>query len=358
MTQKTPTDWSPNPSAEVNYDAYDSTTDAYDSSTDNYDAVIATDLADSEEVPTAWSKLQMATDFPGAIDGSSKLPNPATTDKRNSPSHAGLHDNTNDAVKATQTKVGTGASTPAANTLLFGTGAGTSAWTALTSAQLLAALSDETGTGSAVFANTPVLITPKVDTINENTTNNGVTVGGVSLKAGVISTSLSVPTAAIQAGAVGSAQLAAGVVVQVVGTNFSALATGTTVIPFDDTIPQSTEGDQYMTQAITPKATTNVLYIEVTAFLASSIATNMQGALFQDSTANALTAIDHYQATSGGPVSLKINYTMIAGTTSATTFKLRAGADGVGTTTFNGTGGARRYGGVAGSSMKITEVKV
>lgn len=57
MTQKTPTDWSPNPSAEVNYDAYDSTTDAYDSSTDNYDAVIATDLADSEEVPTAWSKL-------------------------------------------------------------------------------------------------------------------------------------------------------------------------------------------------------------------------------------------------------------------------------------------------------------
>lgn len=57
MTQKSPTDWSPNPSAEVNYDVYDSTTDAYDSTTDNYDAVIATDLADSEEVPTAWSKL-------------------------------------------------------------------------------------------------------------------------------------------------------------------------------------------------------------------------------------------------------------------------------------------------------------
>lgn len=57
MTQKSPTDWSPNPSAEVNYDPYDSTTDAYDSSTDTYDAVIATDLADNEKLPVAWSSL-------------------------------------------------------------------------------------------------------------------------------------------------------------------------------------------------------------------------------------------------------------------------------------------------------------
>lgn len=57
MTQKSPTDWSPNPSAEVSYDIYDSSTDAYDSSTDNYDAVIATDLLDSEKQPVVWSPL-------------------------------------------------------------------------------------------------------------------------------------------------------------------------------------------------------------------------------------------------------------------------------------------------------------
>lgn len=57
MTQKTPTDWSPNPSAEINYDPYDSSTDAYDSITDNYDGVISTDMLDTERQPTAWSPL-------------------------------------------------------------------------------------------------------------------------------------------------------------------------------------------------------------------------------------------------------------------------------------------------------------
>ena len=39
------------------------------------------------------------------------------------------------------------------------------------------------------------------------------------------------------------------------------------------------------------------------------------------------------------------------------TFKVRAGANAAGTTTFNGTGGARRMGGVAASSITITEIK-
>lgn len=57
MTQKTPTDWSANISAEANYDPYDSTTDAYDSATDDYDAVIATDLLDTDKTPIVWSTL-------------------------------------------------------------------------------------------------------------------------------------------------------------------------------------------------------------------------------------------------------------------------------------------------------------
>jgi len=57
MTQKSPTDWSANPSAEVNYDPYDSSTDNYDSTTDNYDAVISTNLDDTEKLPAAWSAL-------------------------------------------------------------------------------------------------------------------------------------------------------------------------------------------------------------------------------------------------------------------------------------------------------------
>lgn len=300
----------------------------------------------------------MATDYPGAIDTTSKLPNPAAGNFTNNPTHAGLHDNTNDAVKATQTKLGTGASTPVVSTLLFGTGTGTSAWTQLTSAQLAASLSDETGTGSAVFATTPTLVTPKVDTINENTPSNGTTIGGVNIKSGALNTSNSVVTSNITDGAVTSPKVAAGIVVQVVSSLTSAVATGTTVIPYDDTIPQITEGDQYMTCVITPKSATNILVIESLFFGGSSVAVDNVNALFQDATANALVAISVYQATATGGVNIKLVHTMTAATTSPTTFRLRAGPGSAATMTFNGQAAGRKFSTITKSSMTIWEYKV
>ena len=47
---------------------------------------------------------------------------------------------------------------------------------------------------------------------------------------------------------------------------------------------------------------------------------------------------------------------MAAGTTSATTFKVRIGADLSGTTTFNGRSGGRQAGGVVSSSITIWEI--
>lgn len=51
-----------------------------------------------------------------------------------------------------------------------------------TSANLRAAMVDETGTGALVFANAPTLVLPNVDVINEATPGVGVTVDGVVLK--------------------------------------------------------------------------------------------------------------------------------------------------------------------------------
>lgn len=138
--------------------------------------------------------------YPASLDNGTSLPNPTSVSTQANPDHASLHSSENAAIIAAETKLGTGASTPASGTLLIGTGAGTSAWSTLTSAQLAAVLSDETGTGSAVFATTPTLVTPKVDTINENTPGNGVTVGGVNLKSGVITTASAVGTTAIATG--------------------------------------------------------------------------------------------------------------------------------------------------------------
>jgi hypothetical protein len=63
--------------------------------------------------------------FPGSLDS---LTNPSASDPQDSPSHSGQHATANDILEAVEAKVGTGASTPTAGTVLTGTGDGTSEW--------------------------------------------------------------------------------------------------------------------------------------------------------------------------------------------------------------------------------------
>lgn len=147
-------------------------------------------------------------------------------------------------------------------------------------------------------------------------------------------------------------------VLQVVEIQDGAVATGTTTIPNDDTIPQNTEGDEYMTLAITPKSASSRLRIDVVAALANSSTSlsTMAGALFRDSIADALAAFETTKpSTAGvrGPISF--SHDMASPGASATTFKMRAGLAVAGTTTFNGTAGGRIFGGVMASSIIITE---
>jgi hypothetical protein len=147
-----------------------------------------------------------------------------------------------------------------------------------------------------------------------------------------------------------------GGIVQVVNTQTGAYSSGTTIIPYDDTIPQSHEGDQYMSLAITPKSATNKLKIEVIANVTNSNAgVWLCVALFKDTDSDALACSSAYMSAGGG-VPQKFTHYMIAGTTSEITFKVRAGGQGGGTY-FNGFT-ARKYGGVLASSITITEIKV
>lgn len=147
----------------------------------------------------------------------------------------------------------------------------------------------------------------------------------------------------------------AGTVLQQVRTQTGAVASGSTAIPVDDTIPQSTEGDQYMTLAITPKSATSKLVIQVVFNGAVSTGGSIILALFQDSTANALAVGTSVQEpVNSAPMQAVLTHTMTSGTTSATTFKVRA-APGAGTLTFNGASGSRLFGGVYISSILITE---
>jgi hypothetical protein len=162
-----------------------------------------------------------------------------------------------------------------------------------------------------------------------------------------------IATTAFVATAVGTAT---NKLLQTVSVETGALATGTTQIPFDDTIPQITEGDQYMTLAITPKSATSRLIIEVVLVASSSVTNNLIVALFQDATANALAVTTTTMPTGTSPVTGSLRHAMTSGTTSSTTFRVRAGGNNAGTTTFNGNSGNRNFGGVLASSIVIQEV--
>jgi hypothetical protein len=143
--------------------------------------------------------------------------------------HVALHNFEVNEIIAIATKLGTGASTPSSGSILRGTGSGTSAWGQLdlsadvatfSSATLAGRLTDETGSGAAVFGTSPTLatatltsptlVTPAVDTINESTPANGVTVDGLNIKDSKLNTNNSVVTANITNAAVTADKLSLG----------------------------------------------------------------------------------------------------------------------------------------------------
>jgi len=149
-----------------------------------------------------------------------------------------------------------------------------------------------------------------------------------------------------------------GAILQTQQTATGAVATGTTVLPYDDTIPQSAEGDQYMSQAITPTSAANVLRV-TSGSEAAANAGNLKitTALFQDAVANALAAVTQATgATLNLPLITTLSHVLLAQTTAATTFKLRIGLDSAGTLTFNGVAAARLMGGVMNSYLRIEEM--
>ena len=137
-----------------------------------------------------------------------------------------------------------------------------------------------------------------------------------------------------------------------------AVNSGTTLFVEDDTIPQNTEGDEYMTLAITPVSATSTMNIEVTVFYSQSFGTRGGTGLFKDSDADALAFTSNFikDATSMG--NMQVMYSETSGNTTARTYKVRCGnIQNAGTFTFNGQSGARKFGGTVLSTIRILEIE-
>ncbi len=139
----------------------------------------------------------------------------------------------------------------------------------------------------------------------------------------------------------------------------TALVDCTTAMPVDDTIPQNTEGTEVLTHAHTPRSTTNILLITVCIGGAqpNTAGVHMGVALFQDSTASALAAVSQ-TASEDSSENITFMYKMTAGTTSATTFKVRLGSStGAQVRVNSGNGLGRAFGGVGITSIRVDEYK-
>ena len=163
---------------------------------------------------------------------------------------------------------------------------------------------------------------------------------------GVLTNCTGVPASALPAGSV----------LQVVNFQTGTVATTTTIMPQDNTIPQITEGGQFLSLAITPISATSKLLFQIVLQLGPGSGTWVSAALFQGATANAICAGATYMFTAGGGVIIPMNYFMTSGTTSSTTFTVRAGAASAMTLTLNGAGGVQEFGGTMFSSITITEI--
>jgi|SRR5882672_3652356 len=152
-----------------------------------------------------------------------------------------------------------------------------------------------------------------------------------------------------------------GDIVQTTLIRSAAVATGTTIMPYDDTIPQNNEGTQFFSRDITPKSPVNILQNEYvlrcSAPTSGASSPRVAAALFQDNIVDALSAVWQWDLTGGEtPLNLTGEYQQLAMSTAQTTFKVRLGKDIAGTMTLNGITGNRAYGGVLWSQHKVTEL--
>jgi hypothetical protein len=149
-------------------------------------------------------------------------------------------------------------------------------------------------------------------------------------------------------------------VLQIVTSSTVDVVTCSTAIPADDTIPQQgTEGTEVLTATITPKYSDSILEIIFSSQISNDATqNNVQVALFQDSTSNAIAAHSFLPGTTGSQATVGLlRHIMTSGTTSSTTFKIKVGPDANTCYVNANSTGTRLMGGVSSTRLTIVEYR-
>jgi hypothetical protein len=133
----------------------------------------------------------------------------------------------------------------------------------------------------------------------------------------------------------------------------------TSILPADNTIPQNTEGTEVtdMACAITPLSASSTLIIDVVVpTIGTSTTQTWVGAIFVDSTANALAAGSNNPTNGTFQQQFVMRYIVASGSTTARTYKFRYGTGAAGTVYFLRGSGAQFFSTAKQASMTVTEV--
>lgn len=158
----------------------------------------------------------------------------------------------------------------------------------------------------------------------------------------------------VEVGRIGAGGL--GKVLQVVQSVDGEVATGTAIIPNDDTIPQVTEGTEFLSVSITPSKATSKLKITVKANIAISTTNAFVGAVFLNGGADAIASSKQNVGANNVLNTQTIVAYVNAVDTNLHTISYRCGAVSTATTTFNGQSGARFFGGSLDSQIIVEEI--
>lgn len=155
--------------------------------------------------------------------------------------------------------------------------------------------------------------------------------------------------------------LPSGMIVDRAYATFTTYSNPSTVVPFDDSIPTSTEGFEVLSATITPKSTTNRLRIWGTIF-AGGNASDAAIAIALFTTAGGGNAVwagnFHVNAQKISVGLLPFGpFEYVPGTVSTQTISVRAGPNASASIFLNGTSASRVFGGVGTCSLVVEEIK-
>lgn len=154
---------------------------------------------------------------------------------------------------------------------------------------------------------------------------------------------------------VGPTKLGSGIPVKYGYAESTAYSAITATIPFDDTLPQITEGGPVVSLAYSPIAVGNKLLVDVVVPIATNGASQAIVALFKGSAADAIVSASQ-DCASGATTHLKLRKLLTVDALGSVTYSVRAGAAS-GNSYINGQAAARKLGGALTASITITEFK-